>query len=211
MLTTEVPGHTSAFLRAEVRPQVTGTVLQRQFEEGQVLYQIDPLTYQVAFNSAKAGLSLAEALAARLRVRRPADPKAIEQQDDDTDAEYKWAQADVVAARAALDRARIDLAAARITAPISGRIGRSTVTSGDVVTAGQPTPLATVLQIDPIYVDVTMSSTDIQHVMQERTSGKQQQAGTAPAQVWLRLSDGIEYAYAGLNKSANGDAADLKS
>jgi membrane fusion protein, multidrug efflux system len=202
MLTTEVPGHTSAFLRAEVRPQVTGTVLQRQFEEGtdvragQVLYQIDPLTYQVAFNSAKAGLSLAEALAARLRVRRPAGPKAIEQQDDDADAEYKWAQADVVAAHAALDRARIDLAATRITAPISGRIGHSTVTSGDVVTAGQPTPLATVLQIDPIYVDVTTSSTDIQHVMQERTSGKQQ-AGAAPAQVWLRLSDGSEYAYAG--------------
>jgi membrane fusion protein, multidrug efflux system len=203
MLTTEVPGHTSAFLRAEVRPQVTGAVLQRQFEEGtdvragQVLYQIDPQTYQVAFNSAKAGLALAEALAARLRVRRPADPKAIEQQDDDTDVEYKLAQADVVAAREALDRARIDLAATRITAPISGRIGRSTVTSGDLVTAGQPTPLATVLQIDPIYVDVTMSSTDIQHVMQERTSGKQQQAGAAPAQVWLRLSDGIEYAYAG--------------
>src|SRR5258708_37356666 len=93
MLVTELPGYTSAFLRAEVRPQVTGAVLQRQFEEGtdvragKVLYQIDPLTYQVAFNSAKAALSLAEAieLAARVGARRPGDPQAIEQPDDDTD------------------------------------------------------------------------------------------------------------------------------
>jgi membrane fusion protein, multidrug efflux system len=205
MLTAEVPGHTSAFLRAEVRPQVSGSILRRQFEEGtdvragQVLYRIDPLTYQVAFNSAKAGLSLAEAIqsAARLRARHPGDPKAIEQQDDDADTEYKWAQADVVAARAALVRARIDLVATRVTAPISGRIGRSTVTAGEVVVAGQSAPLATVLQLDPIYVDVTMSSTDIQHAMQERTSGKRQQAVAAPAQVRLRLPDGIEYAYAG--------------
>jgi membrane fusion protein (multidrug efflux system) len=204
-LTTEVPGHTSAFQQAEVRPQVSGSILRRQFEEGtdvragQVLYQIDPRTYQVAFNSAKAGLSLAEAIqsAARLRAQRPGDPKATERQDDDADTEYKWAQADVVAARAALDRAHIDLVATRVTAPISGRIGRSTVTSGDVVLAGQSAPLATVLQLDPIYVDVTLSSTDILHVMQERTGGKRQEAVAAPAQVRLRLSDGIEYAYAG--------------
>jgi membrane fusion protein (multidrug efflux system) len=204
MLTTEVPGRTSAFLQAEVRPQVTGTILRRRFEEGadvragQVLYQIDPLTYQVAFDSAKAGLSLAEAIqsAARLRAQRPGDPKAIEQQDD-ANTEYQWAHADVVAAHAALDRARIDLAATRVTAPISGRIGRSTATSGDVVVAGQLTPMATILQLDPIYVDVTMSSTDILYAMQERTGGKEQRAGAAPAQVRLRLSDGVEYAYAG--------------
>jgi membrane fusion protein (multidrug efflux system) len=203
MLTTEVPGHTSAFLQAEIRPQVSGTILRRRFEEGadvkagQVLYQIDPLTYQVAFNSAKAELSLAEALAARLSSRRSGDGRVIEPQDDDADTEYKWAQADLVAARAALQRARIDLAATRVTAPISGRIGRSTVTVGDLVGAGQLTPLATVLQIDPIYVDVTLSSTDILHVMRGRTSGKQQDATAASAQVRLRLSDGVEYAYAG--------------
>jgi membrane fusion protein (multidrug efflux system) len=204
-LTTEVPGHTAAFQQAEVRPQVSGSILRRQFEEGtdvragQVLYQIDPRTYQVAFNSAKAGLCLAEAIqsAARLRAQRPGDPKATERQDDDADTEYKWAQADVVAARAAVDRAHIDLVATRVTAPISGRIGRSTVTSGDVVLAGQSDPLATVLQLDPIYVDVTLSATDILHVMQERTGGKRQEAVAAPAQVRLRLSDGIEYAYAG--------------
>jgi membrane fusion protein, multidrug efflux system len=205
MLTTEVPGRTSAFLQAEVRPQVSGTILQRQFDEGadvragQLLYQIDPLTYQVAFDSAKAGLSLAVAIqsAARLRAQRPGDPKAIEQQDDDANTEYQWAHADVVTAHAALDRARIDLAATRVTAPISGRIGRSTATSGDVVVAGQLTSMATILQLDPIYVDVTMSSTDILHAMQERTSDKEQRAGAAPAQVRLRLSDGVEYAYAG--------------
>jgi membrane fusion protein (multidrug efflux system) len=205
VLTADVPGRTSAFLRAEVRPQVSGTILRRQFEDGtdvragQVLYQIDPLTYQVAYNSAKAGLSLAEAIrsAARLRAWRPRDPKAIEQQDDDADAEYRWAQADVVAARAALDRAHRDLVATRVTAPISGRIGRSTGTSGDVVVAGQSTALATILQLDPIYVDVNVSSTDILRLMQERTSGKRQQAVAASAQVRLRLSDGIDYAYAG--------------
>ena len=180
-LTTEVAGYTSASVRAEVRPQVSGTILRRNFEEGtdvgagQVLYQIDPLTYQVAYDSAKAGLSLAEALAAR---RSSA-------QDDAADVEYKWAQADVVKARADVDKARIELAATRIRAPISGRVGRSTVTSGDLATAGQPIALATVLQIDPIYVDVTLSSTDILH------------AAAAPLQVRLRLSDGNEYPYAG--------------
>jgi membrane fusion protein (multidrug efflux system) len=203
MLTTVVPGHISAFLQAEIRPQVSGTILRRRFEEGadvkagQVLYQIDPLTYQVAFNSAKAGLSLAETLAARLRPRLSGDGRVIEPQDDDADTEYKWAQADVVAARAALQRAHIDLAATRVTAPISGRIGRSTVTVGDLVGAGQLTPLANVFQIDPIYVDVTLSSTDILHVMRGRTSGKQQDATAASAQVRLRLPDGVEYAYAG--------------
>ena len=110
------------------------------------------------------------------------------------DAEYKWAQEDVVKAHAAMDKARIELAATRVRAPISGRIGRSTVTAGDLVGPGQLTPLATVVQVDPIYVNMTLSSTDILHAMQERMSGKQQ---TAPPQVRLRLSDGDEYAYAG--------------
>jgi membrane fusion protein (multidrug efflux system) len=189
----------------EVRPQVTGTLLQRQFEEGtdvragQVLYQIDPLTYQVAFNSAKAALSLAEAmeLAGRVRARRAGDPNAIEQQDDDAAAAYKQAQADVMAARAALERARIELAATRVKAPISGRIGRSTVTTGDVVVANGPIPLATVLQIDPIYVELITSSTDILRLEQELSSGEQRQAGVERGQVRLRLPDGSVYARAG--------------
>jgi membrane fusion protein (multidrug efflux system) len=190
ILATELPGHTFAAAQAEVRPQVSGTILERRFEEGtnvkagQVLYQIDPRTYQVAFDSAKAGLSLAEALAARLRARRPRDGEATEQQEGDADAEYKWALEDVVKTRAALDQARTDLAATRIAAPISGRIGLSTVTSGNVVGAGQPTALATISQIDRICVEVTMSSTTVLHT-------------SALAQVWLRLSDGVEYAHAG--------------
>jgi RND family efflux transporter MFP subunit len=180
MLSTEVAGHTSASQQAEVRPQVSGTILERRFEEGtnvkagQVLYQIDPQTYQLAFNSAKAGLSLAEAQVARLRAR----------QDGTADAEYKWALEDVVKTRAALDKARTDLAATRIAAPISGRIGISTVTSGNVVGAGQPSALATISQIDPICVDVTMSSIAVLHT-------------SALAQAGLRLSDGVEYAHAG--------------
>jgi membrane fusion protein (multidrug efflux system) len=202
-LITEVPGHTSAFLTAEVRPQVSGTILRRDFAEGtdvragQLLYQIDPQTYQVAYNSDKAALSLAEAIAARQRARqRSGDLRATEQQDD-ADVEYKSAQADVVAARAALDRARTDLVATRITAPISGRIGVSTVTSGAEVTAGQPTALATILQLDPIYVDLILSPTDIRHVMPQRTSGEEQQAGVGTTEVGLRLSEGTEYAYTG--------------
>jgi membrane fusion protein, multidrug efflux system len=214
MLVTELSGHASASARVEVRPQVTGTLLQRQFEEGtdvragQVLYQIDPLTYQVAFNSAKAALSLAEAmkLAGRMRARRAGDPNAIEQQDDDAAAAYKQAQADVMAARAALDQARIELAATRIEAPISGRIGRSTVTTGDVVVANGPTPLTTVLQIDPIYVELTASSTDILRLEQELSSGEQQQTGVARGRVGLRLPDGSVYARAGQLQFSEGPA-----
>ncbi len=199
-LITDVPGHTSAFLTAEVRPQVSGTILRRDFAEGtdvragQLLYQIDPRTYQVAYNSDKAALSLAEAIAARQRARHL---RAAEQQDDDADFEYKWARADVVAARAVLDRDRTDLVATRITAPISGRIGVSTVTSGAGVTAGQPTALATILQLDPIYVDLTLSPTDIQHVMPHRTNGGERQAGVGTSEVGLRLSEDTEYAYTG--------------
>jgi membrane fusion protein (multidrug efflux system) len=203
-LITEVPGHTSAFLTAEVRPQVSGTILRRDFREGtdvragQLLYQIDPQTYQLAYSSDKAALSQAEAIAAAQRARqRSGYLRTTEQRDDDADVEYRWTQADVVAARAALDRARTDLVATRITAPISGRIGVSTVTSGAEVTAGQPTALATILQLDPIYVDLTLSPTDIQHVMPQLTNSEEQQAGVGAAEVGLRLSEGTEYAYTG--------------
>jgi membrane fusion protein (multidrug efflux system) len=203
-LTTEVPGYTFAYQKAQVRPQVSGTILRRQFEEGtdvragQVLYQIDPRTYQVAYDSAKAELSFVRAIAAGQRSRALNAP---ERQDDDADAGYEWAQADVVAARAALDKAHIELAATRVMAPISGRIGRSTVTTGDRVGAGQLTPLATILQVDPIYVYVALSSTNISYVMPERTSGKQQ-AAAAGSQLRLRLADGSEYAYGGKLESS---------
>jgi membrane fusion protein, multidrug efflux system len=200
---TEVPGYTAAVLQAQVRPQVTGMILQRQFEEGadvragQVLYEIDPTPYQAAVNSAKAGLSLAEAQAARLRARRSAYLRTANQQYDDEDAKYEYALEDVVKARAVLDKARIELTATRVRAPISGRIGLSAVTSGSTVVANQPSALATVLQIDPIYVEIAVPFTNIPHVEQERTSGKLKRAGAAPAAVWMRLSDGSQYPYAG--------------
>ena len=208
MLTTEVPGNTSVFLIAEIRPHVGGIILQPQFEEGtnveagQVLYQIDPTNYQAAFNRARATLSRAEAnqLAARLRAERSGNPvgKMAISQDDDADADvaYKHAQAAVLAAHAALDAARINLAHTRVTAPIAGLIAHSTVTSGALVTASQPTPLTTVLLLDPIYVDLTQSSAAVQRMKQELASGKQH-AGAAREQVWLRLGDGSKYAYAG--------------
>jgi membrane fusion protein (multidrug efflux system) len=204
-LTREVPGRTSVLLSAEVRPQVTGFILRRDFKEGtdvragQVLYEIDPRTYQVAFNSAKASLSLAEAILLKARVGTwpPGSPNTIKQQGDNADAEYEYAQKDVATARAALDKARIELAATRVRAPISGRIGLSTVTTGDVVGANQPNALATVLQIDPIYVDVTASSTDILGLGQQLSSGEQRQADVATGAVSLQLSDGSVYSCTG--------------
>jgi RND family efflux transporter MFP subunit len=111
-----------------------------------------------------------------------------------------------MAARAALDRARIELTATRIEAPISGRIGRSTVTTGDVVVANEPTPLATVLQIDPIYVELTASSTDILRLEQELSSGEQRQTGVGQGRVGLRLPDGSVYARAGQLQFSDGPA-----
>jgi membrane fusion protein (multidrug efflux system) len=201
-LTTEVAGYTSIFLTAEIRPQVGGIILQRLFEEGsdveagQLLYQIDPANYLAAFNRARAALSAAEAkeLAARLRAERSGNlirKKAINQNDVDADVGYKHAQAAVQAAHAALDSARINLAQTRVTAPISGLIGNSTVASGALVTASQSTPLTTVLLLDPIYVDVTQSPVAVQRMKQE------QNAAASREQVRLQLADGSEYAYAG--------------
>jgi membrane fusion protein, multidrug efflux system len=199
MLVTELPGQTSAFRTVEVRSRVTGTVIARRFEEGtdvkagQVLYLIDPRTYQIAFNSAKASLALAEAIESRARTRVLHE---IGQQGDDAKASYEVAQADVVAARAARDKARVELAATRVMAPISGRIGSSTTPGGGVV-ANEPTPMTTVSQIDPIYVELTASVTDILRLEQERSSGERQQADGAPGQVGLRLADGSVYAHVG--------------
>lgn len=173
VLTTELPGRTTAHLVAEVRPQVGGIIRKRLFTEGsdvragQVLYQIDPATYQAAHASARAVLARAEAnlVPARLKEERFRDlvkSKAVSQQDhDDARAALLQAEADVAAAKAGLESARINLAYTRITAPISGRIGRSSVTDGALVTASQPTALATIQQLSSMYVDVTQSSAEM--------------------------------------------------
>ena len=183
-LVSELPGRTTPFMVAELRPQVTGIIQKRLFTEGstvtagQTLYQIDPSTYQAAYDSASANKARAEAnlYNARLKAERYAELVSIEavskQANDDAAAALKQAEADVAAARAALDKARIDLDFTHVKSPISGRIGRSSVTPGALVTANQPAALATVQQLDPIYVDLTQSSADLQRMRRDVASGK---------------------------------------
>lgn len=204
-MTTELPGRTAPYQIAEVRPQVTGIVKKRAFREGsevkagELLYQIDPATYQAAYDSAKASVARAEAnlYTARLKAERYADLAKInavsKQSNDDATAALKQAEADVAAARAAVDKARIDLDFTRVSAPIPGRIGRSTVTPGALVTANQAGALATVQQLDPIYVDVTQSSSELLALRRDLAAGKLQRAGTDAAKVQLVLEDGSVY------------------
>ncbi len=207
-LVAELPGRTASHLIAEVRPQVTGIVKARQFTEGsevkagQVLYQIDAAPYQAAHDSARANLARAEAnlYAARLKAERYAELVRIEavsrQANDDAAAALKQGQAEVAAAKAALDKAKIDLDYTRVKSPIAGRIGRSTVTPGALVTANQDTALATVQQLDPIYVDLTQSSAELLRLRRELEAGRLQQRGDSVA-VKLVLEDGSEYAAEG--------------
>ncbi len=204
-VTAELPGRTSPYLVAELRPQVSGIVKQRLFKEGsdvkagQVLYRIDPATYQAAYDSARANLARAEANleVARLKAGRYAELVKIEavsaQANDDAQAAQKQAQAEVGAAKAALDKARVDLDFTRVTSPIAGRIGRSTVTAGALVTANQAAALATVQQLDPIYVDLTQSSTELLGLKRNLDSGKLQRAAGNTVPVKLVLEDGSLY------------------
>ncbi|WP_158742932.1 efflux RND transporter periplasmic adaptor subunit [Acidisphaera sp. L21] len=208
-LTTELPGRTSAFLTADVRPQVNGLIYKRIFtegadvKEGQQLYQIDPSTYQATYDSAVATLAhnqaaLATARAKAARFKPLAAAQAVSRQDaDDATAAAAEAVADIATAKAAIEQARINLAYTKVQAPISGRIGRSTVTPGALVTANQTQVLATVTQLDPIYVDVTQPSTTLLRLRQEMAAGKLQTSGPNQAQVNLVLDDGTKYATPG--------------
>jgi len=210
-LATELPGRTAPTLIAEVRPQVNGIIQKRLFTEGsdvkagQVLYQIDPATYQAAFASARAAQSRAEATlnTVRLKAERYRDLvkiKAVSQQDnDDAQAALQQAEADVAAAKAAVETARINLAYTKVTAPISGRIGRSTVTDGALVTANQPTALATIQQLSSMYVDVTQSSAELLRLKQNLASGLLKNSA-GQAQVKLLLEDGSAYPQPGILK-----------
>ena len=211
-LTTELSGRTSAHMVAEVRPQVSGIIQKRVFTEGsdvkagQLLYQIDPATYQAAYASARAALARAEAnqIPARLKEERYKDLvaiNAVSRQDyDDAFAGLKQAEADVASARAAVETARINLAYTKVTAPISGRIGRSTVTDGALVTASQDAALATIQQLGSMYVDVTQSSTEMLKLKQNLASGLLKNSGAAQARVKLLLEDGSAYPLAGTLK-----------
>ena len=211
-LTTELAGRTSAYLIAEVRPQVGGIIQKRLFTEGsdvkagEVLYQIDPATYQAAYDSAKAALARAEAnlIPVRLKAERYRELvkiNAVSKQDyDDASAALKQAEADVEAGKAALETARINLAYTRVTAPISGRIGRSSVTDGALVTASQPAALATIQQLGSMYVDVTQSSAELLRLKQNLASGLLKSSGAAQARVKLLLEDGSAYPLPGTLK-----------
>jgi membrane fusion protein (multidrug efflux system) len=204
-ITTELNGRTSAYLVAEVRPQVGGIIQKRLFREGSdvkagdVLYQIDPATYEAAHASAKAALARAEASISTTRVRAErykelVEIKAVSRQEyDDATAALKQAEADVEAGRAAVETARINLAYTRVIAPITGRIGKSSVTVGALVTASQGIPLATIQQIDPVYVDVTQSSASLLRLQQSMASGALKRDSANRAKVKLILEDGTTY------------------
>jgi membrane fusion protein (multidrug efflux system) len=206
--TTELPGRTSAQLVAEVRPQVGGIIQKRLFTEGadvrtgQVLFQIDPSLYQAALNNAKAALARSEANLSAIqlragRLRELLAEKAVSQQDyDDAAAALKQTQADIQYGKATLEAARINLQYTTITAPISGRIGRSNVTEGALVTAHQPLALATIQKMDPIYVDVTQSTSDILKLRRQLQEGQLSKNGAAQ-QVRLILDDNSEYPWKG--------------
>lgn len=211
-LTTELTGRTAPRLIAEVRPQVGGIILKRLFNEGsdvqagEVLYQIDPATYQAAYASAQAALAKADSnlIPARLKEERFSELvkiNAVSQQDyDDVNAAFKQAAAEVEVARAALDAVRINLDYTQIKAPISGRIGRSSVTTGALVTAGQEAPLATIQQLDSMYVDVTQSTSELLSMRQNLASGLMKSAGEAQTRVNLLLEDGSAYPLPGVLK-----------
>lgn len=183
-LSTELPGRTAAFRVAEVRPQVSGIVLKRLFEEGsevkagQQLYQIDPATYQAAVQSAQADLVKARATlksveAKAARYAELVKINAVSRQDyDDTVATLDQAKAQILVAQAALETARINLNYTKVYAPIAGRIGKSSVTEGALVTANQTTTMATITQLDPIYVDVSQSSSELMRLRRAMAAGK---------------------------------------
>lgn len=205
-LTTELPGRVAAAVSAEVRPQVSGVVQKRFFTEGgtvragELLYQIDPAPYQAAVASAEATLARAEAAlgSAQLKAERQrelAQIQAVSRQDaEDAEAALKQARADVASAQAALQTQKINLAYTRVTAPVGGHIGRSTVTPGALVTANQSGVLATIQQLDPIYVDVTQSSSALLALRRSLGAGT---VKSGAAKVDLMLEDGSAYAGAG--------------
>ncbi len=202
----ELPGRTTPFLVAEVRPQATGVVKERLFVEGglvragQSLYQLDDAVYRADVASARAALARAEATlnTATLNARRSDELVKIEavskQDNENAQAARQQAQADVAAARATLDRTEINLAYAKIASPISGRIGKSSVTPGALVTANQEAALATVQQLDPMYVDVTQSSSELLALRKQLAAGRLKAADTP---VEIVLEDGSRHAHKG--------------
>jgi membrane fusion protein (multidrug efflux system) len=205
LLTTELPGRTSPYRIAEIRPQVNGLIQKRLFTEGsdvkagQELYQIDPAPFQAALDNAKAALGRSEANLPALqlkadRYKEALADKAVAQQDlDDANAALKQAQADIAYYQAMVETARINLGYTRVTSPISGRIGTSTVTDGAIVTAYQPAALSTIQQLDPIYVDVPQATTELLRLERRVQEGRLHPDGTNADKVQIILGDGAKY------------------
>ncbi|RAI70894.1 efflux transporter periplasmic adaptor subunit [Pseudomonas fluorescens] len=198
LLSSDLPGRTSAYRVAEVRPQVSGIIQKRLFSEGAVvkqgqqLYQIDPSAYQAAYDKAKANLDTTRNLAERYK--RLVESRAISrQQFDDAAANYLQAQAD-------LKIAQINLQYTKVLAPIDGRISRSAVTEGALVSTNQADALASINQLDPIYVDVTQASTEMLRLRREVASGGLSMAGPEQVKVQLKLEDGSRYNQSGALK-----------
>ena len=195
VMTTELPGRTKAYRMAEVRPQVNGIIQKRLFDEGseveagQQLYQIDAAVYEAALQSAEATRLSTGTLAERYELL--VEDRAVSQQA------YDEARAAKLQADAGLERARIDLRYTKVSAPIAGRIGRSAVTEGALVSNGQAQPLATIQQLDPIYVDITQPTRDLLAMRRDLASGRLEKAGENAARALLRLEDGSDYEHEG--------------
>ncbi|MGE8318980.1 MAG: efflux RND transporter periplasmic adaptor subunit [Comamonas sp.] len=208
-LSAELPGRTAAFLSAEIRPQANGIVQKRLFGEGslvkagQPLYQLDPRPAQAALQSAQAALNRAKtvAQAQRSTAARNAELVKIDavsrQVYDDSQAAAAQSAADVQVAEAAVQNARINLDYTRIDSPIAGRVSLSAVTPGALVTANQATALTTVVQLDPMYVDFTQSSTEVLQLQRDLQAGRFQKVDGDQIPVRIRLDDGTEYPHAG--------------
>jgi len=218
-ITAELPGRTSAYLVAEVRPQVGGIIRSRNFKEGSevregdVLYEIDPSSYQASYDSAAASLQKAEgavpsAQAKLDRYKGLSAQNAVSKQDfDDAQSTLVQAQADVASAKAALETARINLDYTKMRAPISGRVDASTVTVGALVTADQTTALTTIRQLDPINVDVTQSSTNLLEFRRAVADGRLKTSGDNVS-VHLTLEDGSQYKETGKLEFAESSVAE---
>lgn len=205
VFSTELPGRTAPFIIAEIRPQVSGIVQKRSFTEGstvkagQVLYLIDPATYRATYNSDLAALAKAEASLTSVRLKNErykelAALDAVSRQDyDDAVSSLGESRADVASAKANVESSRINLAYTQVNAPITGRIGKSGITPGALVTANQTSTMATIQQLDPIYVDVTQPSAALLRLKKSLSNGEIQKSGATAAKVRLKLEDGSLY------------------
>lgn len=205
ILTTELPGRTSPYRIAEIRPQVSGIILKRYFTEGsnvkagEVLYQIDPSTYKAAYDNARAALSRAEATLQSVKAKYERYQELIKvnaiskQEFDDVRAQYEQTLSEIEALKAQVRNAQINLGYTKITAPISGRIGKSNVTEGALVTAYQAQELTRIQQLDPIYVDIPQSTKELRELERRLEQGRLKYAGKEQNKVKIILEDGTVY------------------